>query len=120
MNKLSFEIPSEKKAALVGGSGCGKSTVVRMLYRFYDCNEGCIRINNQDIKDVNLESLRASIAVVPQDTVLFHDSIYYNIAYGRQGSSQDDVFMASQLAGLHKSILNMPDGYNVKVGERGN
>ncbi|KAI6649602.1 ATP-binding cassette sub-family B member 7, mitochondrial [Oopsacas minuta] len=119
LNNCSFSLPSGKKGAIVGGSGCGKSTVIRMLYRFYDPVRGHILINGQDIQEVSLSSLRSSIGIVPQDTVLFSDSIHYNISYGRGGSTNDEVMTASKLAGLHDSVLSMPQQYDTRVGERG-
>lgn len=108
---LSFEVPSGKKAALVGGSGSGKSTVVRLLYRLYDADSGAILVNGQNVRDVTLDSLRRSISVVPQDAVLFHDTIYYNLLYGDTSASEEQVYEVSKLANLHNAILRMPDGY---------
>lgn len=96
-----------------------KSTVVRLLYRFYDPVEGRILVGGQDIRDVTLDSLRKQLSIVPQDSVLFHDTIYHNIAYGRLAASHDDVLAASQLANLHTGIQNMPMKYETQVGERG-
>lgn len=119
LDKLSFEVPAGRKIAIVGGSGCGKSTIVRLLYRFYDPNDGRVLINGHDLRDVNLDSVRKQIAVVPQDSVLFHDTIKYNIHYGCFDANQDEVIAASQLAELHETILNWPNGYGTQVGERG-
>jgi ATP-binding cassette subfamily B protein len=105
--------------ALVGPSGSGKSTVTRLLFRFYDVTGGAIRIDGQDIRDVTQESLRAAIGVVPQDTVLFNDTIYYNIAYGRPGASRAEVEAAARAARIHDFILSLPEGYDTQVGERG-
>ena len=118
-NDLSFEVPAGKKIAIVGGSGSGKSTIVRLLYRFYDPVEGRILINNQDIRDVSLNSLRKSIGIVPQDTVLFNDSILYNIHYGNFDASLDEVYNVTKLSDLHDTISRMPKGYETLVGERG-
>ncbi|KAI6207258.1 putative iron-sulfur clusters transporter ATM1 [Aphelenchoides fujianensis] len=116
---LSFEVPAGKKAALVGGSGSGKSTVVRLLYRLYDADSGRITVNGQDIRAVNLQSLRRAISVVPQDAVLFHDTIYYNLHYGNTMADEQKVYEVARMANLHDAILRMPDGYETKVGERG-
>jgi ATP-binding cassette subfamily B (MDR/TAP) protein 7 len=118
-NDLSFEVPAGKKIAIVGGSGSGKSTIVRLLYRFYDPLEGRILINNHDIKEVSLESLRRNIGIVPQDTVLFNDTILYNIHYGNFNASLDEVKKVVKLSDLHDTIMRMPKGYDTLVGERG-
>ena len=119
LNKINFEVPSGKKIAIVGGSGCGKSTIVRLLYRFYDPNQGRVVINGQDIKDVDIDSLRKQIAVVPQDSVLFHDTIKYNVHYGDFKQPEEKVYAASQLAELHDTIQTWPQSYETQVGERG-
>lgn len=116
---LSFSIPAGKKVAIVGGSGSGKSTIVRLLYRFFDPSQGRILINNQDIRDVTLDSLRQAIGVVPQDCVLFHNTIFYNLQYGRMTATSEEVFEAARIADVHKSVMNMTDGYDTEVGERG-
>nr|QUF59442.1 ATP-binding cassette transporter Abcb7 [Brachionus angularis] len=116
---LSFEVPAGKKIAIVGGSGSGKSTIVRLLYRFYDPLDGRILINNQDIKDVSLDSLRQVIGIVPQDTVLFNETIMYNIHYGNMNASIDDVYNVAKMSDLHNTISKMPKQYNTLVGERG-
>nr|UOU03328.1 ATP-binding cassette subfamily B7-1 [Brachionus rubens] len=118
-SELSFEVPSGKKIAIVGGSGSGKSTIVRLLYRFYDPIEGRILINNQDIKNVSLNSLRQTIGIVPQDTVLFNDTILYNIHYGNMRASIEDVYDVAKMSDLHNTISKMPKQYNTIVGERG-
>lgn len=118
-DKLSFEIPVGKKIAFVGGSGSGKSTMVRLLFRFFEPTSGEIFIAGQNIRDVDLESLRKSMAVVPQDSVLFHDTIRYNINYGKLNRSQEDVEKAAKMADLHDSILSWPQSYDTQVGERG-
>ena len=117
--ELSFDVPAGKKIAIVGGSGSGKSTIVRLLYRFYDPIEGRILINNQDIRDVSLSSLRKSIGIVPQDTVLFNDTILYNIHYGNFAANLEDVYNVTKLSDLHQTIMRMPKGYDTLVGERG-
>lgn len=119
LNNLSFEVPAGKKIAIVGGSGCGKSTIVRLLYRFYDPISGRVLVNGQDIRDVDIDSLRKQIAVVPQDVVLFHDTIKYNIHYGNLEATEQQVVAASQLAELHDTIQNWPNQYDTQVGERG-
>ncbi|KFB48636.1 hypothetical protein ZHAS_00016628 [Anopheles sinensis] len=116
---LSFTIPAGKKIAIVGGSGSGKSSMVRLLYRFFEPTEGQILINGQNIRDVDLQSLRRAIAVVPQDSVLFHDTIRHNIHYGDLSRSQEDLENAARMADLHESILQWPKQYDTQVGERG-
>ncbi|XP_072178817.1 iron-sulfur clusters transporter ABCB7, mitochondrial-like [Diadema setosum] len=117
--KLSFEVPTGKKIAIVGGSGSGKSTIVRLLFRFYDPQEGRILINGQDIREVNVDSLRRAIGVVPQDCVLFHNSIFYNLRYGNLEASEEEVLKAAKMADIHGSVMRMPEGYDTQVGERG-
>jgi len=119
LHDLSFEIPAGKTVAVVGPSGSGKSTLARLLYRFYDVNAGAIRIDGQDIRDVTQSSLRQAIGIVPQDTVLFNDSVAYNIAYGRAGASQSEVEGAAKAARIHDFIVSTPKGYDTAVGERG-
>ncbi len=119
LNDVSFEIPAGKKVAVVGPSGAGKSTIARLLFRFYDVDEGRITINNQDTREVTQQSLRSAIGVVPQDTVLFNNNIYYNIAYGRPDACREDIEKAAQLAHLDKFIGQLPQGYDTLVGERG-
>ncbi|GMR53673.1 hypothetical protein PMAYCL1PPCAC_23868 [Pristionchus mayeri] len=119
LNGLTMEIPRGKKVAIVGGSGSGKSTIIRLLYRLYDADEGKITINGLNTKQLSLESLRRNIAVVPQDSVLFHDTIYYNIAYGNPLAAKEEVERAAKLADVHNSVLSMPSGYSTRVGERG-
>ncbi len=116
---VSLAVPAGRTVAIVGPSGAGKSTVSRLLFRFYDVDEGAIRIDGQDIRDVTQASLRAAIGIVPQDTVLFNDTIYYNVAYGRPGASPAEVEHAARLARIHDFIMTLPDGYNTTVGERG-
>lgn len=105
--------------AAVGASGAGKSTLARLLFRFYDVNDGSIKIDGQDIRQITQESLRAAIGVVPQDTVLFNDSIYYNIAYGRPDASRDEVTDAARSAHILAFIESLPQGWETVVGERG-
>lgn len=119
LKNISFTVPAGKTVAIVGPSGSGKSTIVRLLFRFYDVQSGCILIDGQNIKLVTQESLRQSIGVVPQDTVLFNNTIYYNIEYGKIGARSDEVYDAANLADIHQRILGFPDGYETKVGERG-
>jgi ABC-type transport system involved in Fe-S cluster assembly fused permease/ATPase subunit len=116
---VSFEVPPGRSLAIVGPSGAGKSTVARLLFRFYDVTGGAIRIDGQDIREVAQTSLRAAIGIVPQDTVLFNDSIDYNIAYGRPGASREEVESAARLAHIHDFVMSLPDGYKTGVGERG-
>ncbi len=116
---VSFEVPAGKTVAVVGSSGAGKSTLARLLFRFYDVKQGAILIDGQDIRDVRQDSLRAAIGVVPQDTVLFNDSIQYNIAYGRPEASEAEIQGAARLAHIHELIMSMPEGYRTIVGERG-
>jgi len=119
LHDVNFHVKSGQSVGIVGGSGNGKSTIIRLLYRFYDCNGGAIMIGGHDITQVELNSLRKTISVVPQDTVLFHDTIYYNISYGDLNASKEKVENAAKMAEVHESILSMPDGYNTMVGERG-
>jgi ATP-binding cassette subfamily B protein len=119
LHDVSFEIPAGKTVAVVGPSGSGKSTLARLLYRFYDVQGGCIRIAGQDIRAVTQSSLRQAIGIVPQDTVLFNDTVAYNIAYGRTGASPEQVQEAARAARIHSFIASMPKGYQTLVGERG-
>ncbi|MET0519516.1 MAG: ABC transporter ATP-binding protein/permease [Burkholderiaceae bacterium] len=119
LHELSFEIPAGKKVAVVGPSGSGKSTLARLLFRFYDVDSGCITIDGQDIRAVTQASLRRAIGIVPQDTVLFNDTVAYNIAYGRSGASHEEVEAAARAAHIHAFISAMPRGYETLVGERG-
>jgi ATP-binding cassette subfamily B protein len=119
LHDVTFAIPAGHNVAVVGPSGSGKSTLARLLYRFYDVDGGRITIDGQDVRAVRQESLRAAIGIVPQDTVLFNDSIEYNIAYGRAGASHDEIVAAAQLAQIHDFITRLPEGYATAVGERG-
>jgi len=116
---VTIDVPAGQTVALVGPSGSGKSTVGRLLFRFYDVTGGAVTIDGQDIRDVTQDSLHGQIGVVPQDTVLFNDTIYYNIAYGRPEAGQADVEAAAKAAKIHDFILSLPDGYATTVGERG-
>ncbi len=119
LHGISFQIPAGKNVAVVGASGSGKSTLARLLYRFYDVQGGSVRINGEDIRNLTQDSLRAAIGIVPQDTVLFNESILYNIRYGRPEASDTEVYQAAQAAHLHQFIESLPDGYQTQVGERG-
>jgi len=119
LNNICFEIPIGKTVAVVGPSGSGKSTLARLMFRFYDINNGGIQINGQDIRHVTQSSLRQSIGIVPQDTVLFNDTVYYNIAYGNPSASREEVEAAAKAARIHDFIVSTPLGYETRVGERG-
>jgi ATP-binding cassette subfamily B protein len=116
---LSFRVPPGERVAVVGSTGAGKSTIGRLLFRFYDVTGGAIRIDGQDLRDVSQASLHAAIGVVPQDTVLFNDTIGYNIAYGRDGATQEEIEAAARAARIHDFIARLPLGYATQVGERG-
>jgi ATP-binding cassette, subfamily B, heavy metal transporter len=116
---ISFDVPAGKTVAIVGPSGAGKSTISRLLYRFYDIQGGSISIDGQDLREVTQESLRAAIGMVPQDTVLFNDTIGYNIRYGRPDATEDEVRRAAELAQIGRLVETLPDGYQTMVGERG-
>jgi ATP-binding cassette, subfamily B, heavy metal transporter len=119
LHDISFEIPAGKTVAVVGPSGSGKSTLARLLFRFYDVNAGRINIDGQDIREVTQQSLRQAIGIVPQDTVLFNDTVEYNIAYGRPGAGLAEVEGAAKAAHIHNFIVSTPKGYDTMVGERG-
>lgn len=119
LKEVSFTIPAGRKVAIVGASGAGKSTIVRLLFRFFDVTGGAIRIDGQDIRSVTQASLRAAIGLVPQDTVLFNDTIAANIAYGRPGATRAEIEKAAKVAQIHDFIMSLPDGYDTLVGERG-
>ncbi|VAW72240.1 Efflux ABC transporter, permease/ATP-binding protein mlr7818 [hydrothermal vent metagenome] len=119
LKNLDFTIGASEKVAIVGSSGAGKSTLARLLFRFYDVTGGSILIDGQDIRDVTQESLRSAIGIVPQDTVLFNDTIYYNIAYANPDSDKDQVIQAAKTASIHDFILSLPEQYDTVVGERG-
>ncbi|XP_058075257.1 ABC transporter B family member 25, mitochondrial-like isoform X2 [Magnolia sinica] len=119
LDGVSFVVPAGTSVAIVGTSGSGKSTILRLLYRFFDSRSGTIRIDGQDIRGVTLESLRKSIGVVPQDTVLFNDTIFHNIHYGKLSATEEEVFNAARHAAIHDTIMNFPEKYSTIVGERG-
>ncbi|KAG8753072.1 Iron-sulfur clusters transporter atm1, mitochondrial [Serendipita sp. 396] len=119
LNEITFTIPAGKKVAVVGPSGSGKSTILRLLYRFYSPQSGSIRIDDQDITDVQLSSLRSQIGVVPQDTPLFHANVMHNIRYGRLTASDEEVMEVAKMAKVHDAIQRLPHGYETTVGERG-
>ena len=116
---VSLDVQAGHKVALVGTSGSGKSTIGRLLFRFYDVSGGALTIDGQDVRDITMKSLHSAIGVVPQDTVLFNDSIYYNIAYGKDHATKDEVETAAKAARIHDFILALPEGYDTPVGERG-
>ncbi|HZA01368.1 MAG TPA: ATP-binding cassette domain-containing protein, partial [Hyphomicrobiaceae bacterium] len=119
LKNVSFDVPAGKMIAIVGPSGAGKSTISRILFRFYDITEGRVTIDGQDIRDVTQKSLRAAIGVVPQDTVLFNDTIFYNIKYGRPDARDEEVYEAARLAQIDPIVRQLPQGYRTMVGERG-
>jgi len=119
LSKLSLKIKKGETVAIVGPSGSGKSTIGRLLFRFYDVNSGSLKIDGQDIRSVTQASVHNSIGIVPQDTVLFNDTIGYNIGYGRDGASEDEIIAAAKSAKIHDFIISLTDGYNTTVGERG-
>jgi len=119
LRDVDFAVPPGGSVAIVGPSGAGKSTIARLLFRFYDVSAGAIEIDGQDIRDITQDSLRRAIGVVPQDTVLFNDTIFYNIAYGRPGASRAEIEEAARFAHIHDFIAALPDGYQTMVGERG-
>ncbi|KAI8334702.1 P-loop containing nucleoside triphosphate hydrolase protein [Chlamydoabsidia padenii] len=119
LNNLNFVIPAGSKAAFVGHSGCGKSTILRLLFRFYEPQSGNIYVDGQNIKDVTMDSLRKGMGVVPQDTSLFNNTIFYNIRYGRTDASDEEVYDAAKRARIHDTIMALPDQYETTVGERG-
>ncbi|OJT14995.1 Iron-sulfur clusters transporter ATM1, mitochondrial [Trametes pubescens] len=116
---ISFTIPAGKRVALVGPSGCGKSTVFRLLFRFYEPSSGRILVDGQDIRDLQIASLRRAIGVVPQDTPLFHSDVLQNIRYGRLDASDEEVMEVAKKAHVHEAVMRLPDKYKTKVGERG-
>jgi ATP-binding cassette, subfamily B, heavy metal transporter len=119
LDDVSFTVPAGHRVAIVGASGAGKSTISRLLFRFYDVGRGRVTIDGEDIRDATQASVRAAIGIVPQDTVLFNDTIYYNIAYGRPGASPAEIEEAARLARIHDFVMASPDGYQTMVGERG-
>jgi ATP-binding cassette subfamily B protein len=116
---VSLRVPAGRTLAIVGPSGAGKSTIARLMFRFYDVGGGAIRVDGQDLREVSQDSLRAAIGIVPQDTVLFNDTVYYNIAYGRPSATPAEVEEAARLARIHDFVASLPDGYQTRVGERG-
>src|SRR5690606_33201089 len=116
---VSFEIPAGRTLAVVGASGAGKSTLSRLLFRFYDVSEGAVKVDGMDVRDLEQASLRRHIGIVPQDTVLFNDTILYNIAYGSPGASREDIVEAARASRIHDFVMSLPEGYETQVGERG-
>jgi len=119
LHDLNLKVPAGQTVAVVGPSGSGKSTIGRLLFRFYDVNAGCLSIDGQDVRDITQSSLRSAIGVVPQDTVLFNDTIGYNVAYGKADATQAEIEAAAKAAQIHDFIMSLPDGYDTTVGERG-
>lgn len=119
LKNVSFNVPAGRTVALVGPSGSGKSTIIRLLFRFYDVQSGSINVDGQNVKDVQQKSLREVVGVVPQDTVLFNNSIKYNIKYGKITAADVDVISAARAADIHEKIMNFPNKYDTQVGERG-
>src|SRR5690606_6909166 len=116
---VSFEIPAGKTLAVVGASGAGKSTLSRLLFRFYDVSDGAVKVDGIDLRDLDQASLRRHIGIVPQDTVLFNDTILYNIAYGNPAANREEIMEAARAARIHDFVMGLPDGYDTQVGERG-
>ena len=119
LQDVSFTIPAGKTVAIVGPSGSGKSTLARLLFRFYDVQQGVVRIDGHPLNHLTQASVRQAIGIVPQDTVLFNDTVYYNIAYGRPSASREEVEQAARAARIHDFIVSTPLGYQTMVGERG-
>ena len=119
LQALDLRVPAGATVAVVGATGSGKSTLARLLYRFYDVSGGAVRVDGQDVRSVTQDSLRRAIGIVPQDTVLFNDTIYYNIAYGRPEATRAEVEAAARAAHIHDLVVSLPDGYETAVGERG-
>jgi ATP-binding cassette, subfamily B, heavy metal transporter len=119
LRDVDFTVPPGATVAIVGPSGAGKSTIARLLFRFYDLDRGAIEIDGQDLREISQDSLRRAIGVVPQDTVLFNDTVFYNIAYGRPGATRAEVESAARRAHIHDFVAGLPDGYDTMVGERG-
>lgn len=116
---VSFTVPPGTSAAIVGESGSGKSTILKLLFRFYDCDAGTIAIDGVDIKDITVASLRSHFGIVPQDTILFHETIMYNLIYARPDATEEEVYEACRSASIHDKIVSFPQGYATVVGERG-
>ncbi|MGB5066766.1 MAG: ATP-binding cassette domain-containing protein, partial [Albidovulum sp.] len=119
LKNVSLNIGAGQRVAIVGPSGSGKSTIGRLLFRFYDVTGGSLKIDGQDLRDVTQDSVHAQIGVVPQDTVLFNDTVLYNIAYGRPDASEEEIIAAAKAAKIHDFITSLPEGYDTRVGERG-
>lgn len=119
INGISFKVAEGTKTAIVGESGSGKSTCLKLLFRFYDVNDGSITVDGHDLRDLKIDSLRRNIGVVPQDTVLFNATIMYNLLYANPNASEADVYDACRAANIHDRIMDFPDQYETKVGERG-
>jgi ABC-type transport system involved in Fe-S cluster assembly fused permease/ATPase subunit len=119
LKEITIDVPAGKTVAIVGPSGSGKSTIGRLLFRFYDVTNGAVLIDGQDVRDITQDSLHQAVGVVPQDTVLFNDTIHYNIAYGRENATHNEVINAAKNAQIHKFIMSLPQKYNTVVGERG-
>lgn len=119
LNDVSFDLLPGTSTAIVGESGSGKSTILKLLFRFYDADEGTIRVDGMDIRDIKLSSLRSYIGVVPQDTILFNDTLMYNLMYSKHNATEEDVYVACKAASIHDKILKFVKGYATIVGERG-
>lgn len=119
IKNVSFAVDPGTSTAIVGESGSGKSTLLRLLFRFYDVTSGSVRVDGKDIRDMKLDSVRDHIGVVPQDTILFNTSIFYNLQYSKPDASADEIYNACKAASIHDRILSFPEAYDTKVGERG-
>ncbi|KHJ85333.1 ABC transporter, ATP-binding protein [Oesophagostomum dentatum] len=119
LDGISFEVGSGQSVAFVGPSGSGKSTLIRLLFRLFECPEGSVSYDGTDVRNLKLQSLRRQIGIVPQDTVLFNDTIMYNIRFGRPSATDEEIYEAAKAAMIHEKIISLPDGYDTLVGERG-